>query len=159
MQPDVVFIAVTLSDDSLAVMQFITNDYRGIQREATPEAIKNEISRTAWTSPVIRWKIVDKKHLPQDRAFRNAWRERGGKIEHDMNHVRTIHLDRLREERKGILDQKDREWERAFGQGKIAEASRVEAQRQALRDMPVTLEKDFKKAKTVEDIKKISLPV
>lgn len=87
------FIAITQPDGNVAVMQFMTLVKRnekdtGYVREATPDNIEAEItkSRIAFTS----WRIVDPASLPQDRTYRNAWKDEDGKIIPDPAKVAAI---------------------------------------------------------------------
>lgn len=81
---EVVFIFITLTDDSVAVMQFITrawsskDDTNVYEREATPEAIDAEIAKSQL--PVKSWRVGDLADLPKDRGDRNAWRDDGTRI-------------------------------------------------------------------------------
>lgn len=72
-----------------------------------------------------------------------------------MKRVRSIHIERLRIARGPILEQKDKEWMRAFGQGKTEEAARIEAERQALRDLPEIVAKELEKVHTPEEVARV----
>jgi hypothetical protein len=89
--------------------------------------------------------------LPSDRTYRDAWVDTQSGIIHDMVKARALHLDLVRHARALKLDALDREFNRATGQGKKTEADSIEAQRQALRDLPQTLDVDS--ARTVDDLK------
>jgi hypothetical protein len=91
--------------------------------------------------------------LPEDRRYRGAWRDRDGAIVHDMPKARALHLDRVRARRAKKLDELDRDWMRAMGQSKKADADAVEAKRQALRDLPTSL--GVEKATTIEELKEL----
>lgn len=98
-------------------------------------------------------KIIEEIDLPSDRTFRNAWTYDGQRVCVDMPKARTLHLDRIRQARKPVLDQLDKDWMRAMGQRKQAEADTIEAQRQVLRNLPQTL--DLTQATTAEELKAI----
>lgn len=93
-KPESVFIAIMQPDGNVAVMQFITLVKRnaedpGCVREATPENIEAEIAKSniAFTS----WRIVDPLvDLPQDRTYRDAWKDDGSKIIPDTVKVAAI---------------------------------------------------------------------
>ncbi len=59
-----------------------------------------------------------------DRAFRDAWRDAGGVIDHDMDKARLIHMSRIRKARDSRLAALDTAWMRATGQGQAAESRR-----------------------------------
>jgi hypothetical protein len=164
-----VAIAITFANDHVGIMRFVTHEYgpSGELRRrinATKGAVDAQIGRAVWPQPecplpIKGWRIVDESDVPQDRLFRMAWFDEGaGKIAHDMVKVRDTHLERLRAERNDQLDALDRDWMRATGKGDKAEAEAIEAKRQALRDMPVTVAPALEAAQTVEDVKAIKLP-
>jgi hypothetical protein len=90
---------------------------------------------------------------PDDRGFREAWKLQAESIEVDMPKARTIHMDRIRVRRNQMLDDLDKEWNRATGQRKQAEADAIEAQRQTLRDLPQTF--DLNTAATPDELKAV----
>jgi len=158
--PDTIRIALTCADDSLAVMTYVVREYNAdesVRMEQGTEIsdIEREIERLSAgfdpeKRPVKSWRVIKAYEIPDDRSFRNAWRDRG-RIEVDMPAARAIHLERVRAARTGKLNALDREWMRATGQGKKAEADAVEAKRQRLRDLPSTLLMDT--AETPDDLK------
>ena len=99
----------------------------------------------------VSWKIVDVTDIPTDRTFRGAWVHDGEKFDHDMDKARQIHLTRIRHDRTEYLGKLDRDWNRAHGQGKTAEAQQIEDERQRMRDVPTTIPLD--QATTVEELK------
>lgn len=110
----------------------------------------------AWTrlpSTAVAPRIVEDTEIPADRTFRQAWTDTGSAIVCDMPKARTIHLDRIRAARQPELDRLDREWMKAVGQKNQAAADSIEAQRQALRDLPQTL--PVASAQTSEALKSV----
>jgi hypothetical protein len=176
--PDVATVLIDRVDGGVTVLRFVVTEYRPTTpeeraagagnrvavwtREATPENIAAEIAKSssAWLPEwqPTGWRVVpnDTVNESTDRGFRDAWVHRDGKIEHDMEKVRAMHLDRLRAQRDLDLQALDREWTRATGQKKQKEADQVEAQRQALRDMPERVRPLLDKAVTVDDVKRIA---
>jgi len=155
--PRTVAIALTFADGTLGVMQFVTHEFTGTgslrwQRTADPATIDAEIAKSSLGQPVVSWRPLDPADLPIDRIYRNAWRDVGGKIEHDMPQVREIALTRVRRDRAALLTQLDADWMRATGQGKRQEADAVEARRQALRDRPAVLAASLASATTPEQV-------
>ena len=106
---------------------------------------------------VMSSRKISRKEIPTDRTFRDAWRDDGKKIVHNMDKVREIHLAKLRESRVAILEDLDKEWMKAMGQSNQQKVVEVEGQRQKLRDMPVVAQKLIAKAKSIEKIKGISI--
>jgi hypothetical protein len=86
-----------------------------------------------------------------DRTFRDAWHLDGGRIAVRMDRAREIHLARIRFIRDAELARLDVEWMRAFARGDTKGAAEVEAQKQALRDLPATL--DLAGAATPDELK------
>jgi hypothetical protein len=166
MSDNQVHIAITLMDGSLLVMHFIkeqraTADNPGWKREGTKEEIENSISRASqvWDSPVKSWRVIDISELPKDRTFRHAWTDDGTKITHDMAKVRDDHLLRIRYHRSVALAEMDKSWMRAMGQGNKKEAAKIEADRQTLRDLPVTTKNAMDSAKTPKEVNDIWHPL
>lgn len=95
-------------------------------------------------------RIVERSDLPAKDEFRNAMRH---DLTFDMEHCRAIWKEKMRSSRKPKLDDLDRQWHRATGGKKSAEADAVEAKRQALRD--VTDDPRLAAAKTKEDLKRV----
>jgi hypothetical protein len=73
--------------------------------------------------------------IPVDRYFRNAWRLNGG-IHTDMDCARGIHLNCLRKVRNEKLLELDVTFQRALESKDVAAQDSIAAKKQALRDMP-----------------------
>jgi len=122
-------------------------------RPATDANIAAELARSMPGSPP--WRRITRADLPTDREFRNAWSDDGRAIGHDMSKARGLHLERLRADRVPRLEALDREWSRATGQKRTAEATRIEAERQALRDMPTRVQPALDAAQTIGDLRTV----
>ena len=161
--PETVMIAITLADDTLAVMSVVTIEYADDgtvrwTRPATKDVVDAEVARTpidADKLPIKGWRPIDPRDVPTDRTYRNALRDTGSALAHDMDHVRRLALDDLRVERAPALAELDAKWNRATGQGDAKQAAVVEAERQRLRDLPATLAAALAGAVTVEDAKRL----
>lgn len=158
-------VAVTCEDGSIALLHFILNDGRNVQRVASADAINAEIVQAAtpradyvgWPSQPAKdvsgnliWQLVNVADLPADRTYRNAWVNQAGFIVHDMAKARAIHRERIRRVRRGRFETIDAAWSRACaayvaakeaGQLVAANSWRDqmathENQRQQLRDAP-----------------------
>jgi hypothetical protein len=164
MKPEDIIISIILENNHVVIMHMITKEFgeRGVvnwEKKGTKEEIEKEINRAKcmWDSPVKSWRIVKENEVPIDRTYRNAWKDTGKKIEHDMEKVKTIHMERQRYARIPLLDELDKKWMRATGQGKKDEADKIEIERQKLRDLPATILPELEKAKTPEEVRGVGL--
>lgn len=165
--PETVLIAIECADDTVIIMAFVTCEYNNDgsprwTREATAEEIEKEIGRMSVSidkekRPFRGWRRVERSEIPEDRTYRNALRHDGTKFHHDMAHARRLHLAELRHQREKKLEQLDRNWMRASGQGKQNDATIIEEKRQALRDFPVTMAARIERANTTDELKKVTL--
>jgi len=95
------------------------------------------------------YEIVEDSEIPADQDFRNAWIHNGRKIEIDFVKAKEITKNRLRDERKPLLENLDVEVMRNMSDPvKLAE---IEAQKQVLRDLPQQVDN----LKTVDELKAI----
>jgi len=173
MNPEQIKLAITLDDGSLKIMSFLTKG-RGAslpefaewtevdgwwKRDPSDLAILDELARTFPPQDLdgtprpqpIGFRRISDSELPADRTYREAWKDSGETIVHDMPRARVIHLSRVRVARAAKLDQLDRDWMRATGRGDKAGVLEAEDRRQLLRDLPASL--DVESAQTVEDLK------
>lgn len=169
MEPVTVKVAITQADDAVAIMSFITLGRGDVLpfgaewadkaaaiwlREPTPANLEHEIDRTAGLAlPIKGYRKLADGEVPADRTFRNAWRDRAGRVEVDMPEARKILLDSVRAVRMGKLAELDGQWMRATGQGDKAAADAVEAERQKLRDLPERIGVEL--AETPEELKEL----
>jgi hypothetical protein len=157
--PKVQFIALSFADGSVGIMQFVVQQYHqrsgAVMWEQLPTkaAVDAEVARSSFDHPVKAWRFIEPSEVPPDRTFRNAWRDSGKAIVHDMDKAREHVLKTVRKHRGPKLDALDRDWMRAFGKGDKAETARIEAQRQKLRDLPQSLDKPLKAASSVDELK------
>lgn len=92
-----------------------------------------------------------KSKIPQDRYFRDAWKQNLENIEIDMEKAKIIQMNHIRKFRDKELTKLDVEWTKKAAQKKNQEAEAVETQRQILRDLPTTF--DLSVAKTPDELK------
>lgn len=92
---------------------------------------------------------IDQSELPAFRDFRNAWKEEGGKVVHDMAKANEIKRDQLREIRKPILEKLDVDYTRADEVKDENTKNVIALKKQALRD--VTDFSDFKDITELKD--------
>lgn len=125
-------------------------EYSDEQLEAeAARAIKN----LGGDPDLIPWQIVDADTLPKDRTFRAALRVVEGKFTVDMDHARQIHMGRIRLIRNAALTALDVETMKAIGKGDNVSRDFIESQKQALRNIPQTI--DLSKATTPDELKAI----
>jgi hypothetical protein len=152
-------IAVSCADGTVTILRYVIREMQGgvvrVERTPTDEDISREVSRASACFDreklPVTWARIAEHQIPTDRTYRNAWRLRDGEIVTDMDHARRLHLDAIRHARARVLEQLDRDWMRAMGQGKTDEASKLERQRQTLRDLPETLR--LEDARTTDELK------
>lgn len=162
-------VALTMSDGSLTVMQWLLDPVLWIDGALTPverevdlDAIQRDIDKTLWTDDegnkiaCDTWRLVDQSALPTDRYFRGAWRNSGRKVTVDMPTAREIHRTKLRRMRAPLLAELDTEYMRADEAGDNAEKKRIATRKQALRD--VTADPAIEKAKTPDALKAVLPP-
>ena len=178
-------IAITLDNGDLSVMSFLTVGRGNVlpplaawidekehpgwwRREPTDAAILDELVRTFPDTDIdgkarpqpVRFRRIQESDIPADRTYRAAWKDGGaGAIEHDMPKARAIQVGRVRFARNVKLEQLDRDWMRATGQARTADAKAIEASRQELRDLPATMAPWVDSAATTEALKAVWSPL
>ena len=136
-------IIYTRPDGGLSVVHPVRNT---IGETLTTDA---EIEQRAWDklpAEAITPRWADASEIPVDRTFRNAWKDGGAKVEHDLGKCREITKARLRTERAPLLAALDVEFMRALEEGKPTAG--IVAQKNALRDVT-------KQADTAQDIESL----
>jgi hypothetical protein len=96
-------------------------------------------------------KIVEDSEVPDDRTFRNAWKLDKDKIVEDVSKSKEIHKEKLRAERKSLLEEQDVLYMKALENG--SDTASIIAEKQRLRD--ITKQVDL--CETIDDIKKVKL--
>lgn len=100
--------------------------------------------------PGADFHIVDVSRIPDDRAFRNAWKKQGSTVITDMGLARGIHRDAMRAARAPLLADLDAQYMRALEANDTAAMAAIAAEKQALRD--VTADPAIDGAVTPEDL-------
>lgn len=93
--------------------------------------------------------IVDSSELPS-RRFRNSWSVLGGKPVVDMAKARVQRMSEIRAERDKLLKATDADKARLDDIGTQPQKQALAAYRQALRDIPLTVEAAVDGAQTPE---------
>lgn len=98
--------------------------------------------------------VMEAADIPnKSEPYRNAWVFDGKSFGHDMAKARELHRDKIRRERKPLLEAADIALMRAIETG--ADTKAIAAEKQRLRDAPANPAIDA--AKTIEDLKRITL--
>jgi hypothetical protein len=147
-------LGVLLADDTVLTSETPVPVDRFLRRwpvaGATVEWAETEdefvarIAKKDVPAEAINVQIVDDTVVPADRTFRDAWRQNGAAIEHDMEKCRAIHRQRIREARAPILAALDIEQLRGRD---------VLDRKQALRDAPA--DPRIAAASSVEQLKAV----
>jgi hypothetical protein len=80
----------------------------------------------------VPYRIVNDDEVPSDRTFRNAWEDNGG-IKVNMPKAKDLTKDRLRADRKPLLEAQDVAFQRALESG--ASTAEIVKEKQRLRDV------------------------
>lgn len=99
---------------------------------ADPDADLVELAKSVVPAGA-EYHIVDESEVPEDRTFRGAWVHDGG-IKVDMEKAKDIWRDKIREQRRPILESLDVAFIRALETGDTELVGDIRAQKQALRD-------------------------
>ncbi len=94
------------------------------------------------------YKIIDELELPKDRIFRNAWNY---DLKEDISKSKEIWKDKLRRDRKPLLEAQDIAFMQALEAGN--DTSAIVTEKQRLRDVPQLVDK----ATTITGIKKVTV--
>jgi len=118
------------ADGSIAILVFVTDDPKLIQRDTA-----------AWLAGEPGGSVVgDDLPLPATRRWRNQWTHSGGVVGVDMAKARVQRMVELRAERDSRLAASDASILRAQEQNDVPAVNDLKTKRQALRDLPVTMQ-------------------
>lgn len=161
-----VFLAVTRDDGQLTVLGVFTVGRGDVlpsgavwleagwwSRPPTAETLTNEIAHAfaGSASKPVRFRVLSPGEVPADRTFRNACRDDGTTLVHDLSAAREIWRDRLRVARAPRLSALDVAYQRADEQQDAVKKARITAEKQVLRDLPA--DPAIEAATTTEDLK------
>ena len=168
-----ILIAISREDGGVSIMSFTVIGRGNVlpsgaiwlkdgwwSRDSSKEIVDSEVAKaTAHPSEpkAISWRFIELSEVPQDRTYRNAWKDDGQRIAHDMTKAREIHRDHIRKARKAALAELDGRWMRATGQGDNKRADLTEAERQKWRDAPEDAR--IEAAQTTEELKALLLEI
>jgi hypothetical protein len=89
---------------------------------------------------VVSWRKLSKEDHEKfnvDRRYRNAMRDRDGKLEYCIHTARECHRNYMRRMRQNNLPMLDIQWMRAMAAGDTEHAAAIEMVRQRWRDAPI----------------------
>lgn len=171
---EVELVALRCADGTVAVLRFVVEEYRAdgslrYRQHATRQNVEREIERLTRVEtngqgeqvcalgiakvPVQSWRFIEPHELPQERTYRDAWKDTGRSIEHDMSRAREIHRTHLRAARSPLFEKLDAAYQKADEAGNTKTKKEIAARRQALRD--VTEHPAIEAAATVDDLKMV----
>lgn len=99
---------------------------------ATIEKMERDAKRV---EGYVSHREIEDSEIPSDRYFRNAWKDDGDKVGHDLPKCKEIKKDKMREIRKPLLEKLDIEYQRADEVKDEAKKAEIAAKKQALRDV------------------------
>lgn len=137
-------IIYTTPDGSISVVTPVINKSEKITEIEAEQRAWDKLPKDA-----INPRFVDEAEIPTNRSFRNAWRDDGGKIDHDMAKAREIYKNKLREVRAKKLIDLDVQYMSADEIGDASNKQAIAAKKQILRD--ITTHPSIDSAKTVSD--------
>lgn len=152
--PETVAIAITCADDSIALMQFVTNDFRGLTQVPDFPTVDREVRRASASFdadklPVKGWTPVDPRAIPADRTFRNALRHDGTQFSHCPVHAKELALQMVRVHREPRFMALDAQRAAAVRGGHKERIEEIDREAQALAD----LTEPVKACQTVPELK------
>lgn len=102
-------------------------------------------------SSAINPQIVEANTISSDRTFRNAWEKDEKVIKTNMTKAKDMTKDRLRAERKPLLEAQDVAFQRALEES--ADTSAIVTEKKRLRDIT----KQVDGMKTIDELKKATI--
>lgn len=131
-------------DGSVVMIVFTHDDEDLIQRDLKNHLSGDTPSAVQPGASVVRFAKVEDLHaaLPNDRRFRNCWKYDGAaqKTVVDLPSARAQVLSEIRVKRDSLLADSDKLLLRAQDQGNAAAVAKLQPYRQALRDLPATVQ-------------------
>lgn len=140
-------------DGKLCVMHPVRNTHPVLEDLSEEEIIARAYKGIPPEASEIH--LVEESEIPTDRSFRDGWKNDKGKISHDLSKCRAIYKDRLRAERKPLLEKLDIDYIRALEAGDKSKIAIIKVKKQELRDAPQ--HPDIEQSSSVEDLKKLKL--
>lgn len=120
--------------------------------DATDEDFDKELEMVKSERQPVDTPVIVEDPRPASRFFRGAWRRNGNGIDVDMPIARIIKTSRIRKERDERLAVEDIAYMRADERNDQAEKTRIAAKKQALRDLPATVQTDLEAITTPKEL-------
>lgn len=152
-------IIVSRKDGGVSIMTL--QDHAAEANKLAPNQIETIVQAelAQWSKvdqdAVVSWRMMEDAAIPDDRTFRNAWRDTTPEavIDVDMTKARDIQRDRLRAMRDPMLAELDTAYMRADETGDTAKKQDIAVRKQVLRD--VTDDPAIEAASTPEELKAV----
>jgi hypothetical protein len=151
-------IIITRDDGGISIMN-ITTDVLDVISGAPDQLetiIEIEINQWAKGSKLTctSWRVLnDNENLPEKDIFRNALRDNGKVLAHDMPTARDLWRNKMRKVRKPLLEALDVAYQRADEDNNIKAKLDAAQSKRALRD--VTADPAIEAAQTVDELKAV----
>lgn len=144
-------ILYTRADGGLSVVNAAPKEMiEKVLGALTEDAYKAHVwERSIPADAINAMEIPDDYPLP-DREFRNAWKQNGKEVTHDLEKAREIQLEKIRRAREPKFAELDKEFMIALESGVASEE--IVARKKALRDITEPLKKAV--LTSIEDVKR-----
>lgn len=165
MVPSVQHVVIVCANDHVMVMAYILDDFSGTQQANTDEQILLEIARTMKVHeyngvnpflPIKFWQRISSDSIPTNRKYRQAWSHDGTNFGHNLDKVKEILIEKVREKRNAMMNNLDVQIMKAIPKNDQVLIQKVEADKQVLRDIPQNLMSNWKDAQSVEELEKLA---
>lgn len=137
------------NDDGLP--EYPTDHLRLIELRAGEDELE-AVQRYMSGDPSLRTYLGLIQSRPANRRFRNQWRINGGVVGVDLALARQQRLREIRDDRNARLTASDQTRVRLMDQGTQAQIDAYKTYRQALRDLPTTVQNDLAALTTANQI-------
>lgn len=101
--------------------------------------------------------VIDSKAVPVDRDYRAAWAISGNAVVEDLVKARQVAMGRCRAQRDAKLAASDGAMLKAQETGTQQDVNAMKTKRQALRDLPATIQAQLDAATTMAALRSVDL--
>jgi hypothetical protein len=126
-------------DDTVRTFPLPSDDMRTYEVNSVPGAVLtfHDIGKVVaeYPDPIVAYEKITVDDLPKTRVFREAWTVSGKSVTVNLAKAKEITRNRLREERKPMLEVLDVAYQRADEQDDGPLKRRIAADKQKLRDI------------------------
>ena len=144
-------ILYTRPDGGLSVVNAAPKEHlERVLGALTEEAYKAHVWERSVPKDAISAVEIDDAYQLPDREFRNAWKQDGKQVVHDLEKARSLQLDKIRLAREPKLIELDKEFMKALEKGESTVD--IASKKQALRDITEPLKKAI--LTSIDDVRK-----